>query len=112
MFEHITNFVAGAEWLWIIVIVAVLIFGAKKIPELAKTLGKVSTNLLSNPLLYASMRVFSHPPTLGFPYCWGIEPSKEQGSPLPLMPLMIRKSYATYAAGVMSSSMCTYWLVV
>ena len=40
MFEHITNFVAGAEWLWIIVIVAVLIFGAKKIPELAKTLGK------------------------------------------------------------------------
>ncbi len=40
MFEHITNFVAGAEWLWIIVIVAVLIFGAKKIPEHAKTLGK------------------------------------------------------------------------
>jgi len=40
MFEHITNFVAGAEWLWIIVIIAVLIFGAKKIPELAKTLGK------------------------------------------------------------------------
>ncbi len=40
MFEHITNFVAGAEWLWIIVIVAVLIFGAKKIPELARTLGK------------------------------------------------------------------------
>ncbi len=40
MFEHITNFVAGAEWIWIIVIVAVLIFGAKKIPELAKTLGK------------------------------------------------------------------------
>ncbi len=40
MFEHITNFVAGAEWIWIIVIVAVLIFGAKKIPELARTLGK------------------------------------------------------------------------
>ena len=40
MFEHITNFVAGAEWLWIIVVVAILIFGAKKIPELAKTLGK------------------------------------------------------------------------
>ncbi len=40
MLEHITNFVAGAEWLWIKVIVAVLIFGAKKIPELAKTLGK------------------------------------------------------------------------
>ena len=40
MFEHITNFVAGMEWMWIIVIVVVLIFGAKKIPELAKTLGK------------------------------------------------------------------------
>ncbi len=40
MFEQITNFVAGMEWIWIIVIVVVLIFGAKKIPELAKTLGK------------------------------------------------------------------------
>ncbi len=40
MFEQITNFVAGMEWVWIIVIVVVLIFGAKKIPELAKTLGK------------------------------------------------------------------------
>ena len=40
MLEHITNFVAGAEWLWIIVIIGVLIFGAKKIPELAKTFGK------------------------------------------------------------------------
>ena len=40
MFENITNFVAGMEWIWIIVIVGVLIFGAKKIPELAKTLGK------------------------------------------------------------------------
>ena len=40
MFGQITNFVAGMEWIWIIVIVGVLIFGAKKIPELAKTLGK------------------------------------------------------------------------
>jgi len=32
--------VQGYEWVWIILIVAVLIFGAKKIPELAKTLGK------------------------------------------------------------------------
>ena len=40
MFESITNFVAGAEWVWIIVIVGILIFGAKKIPELARTLGK------------------------------------------------------------------------
>ena len=40
MFEQTTNFVAGMEWVWIIVIAVVLIFGAKKIPELAKTLGK------------------------------------------------------------------------
>jgi len=40
MLELFTNFVAGAEWIWIVVIVAVLIFGAKKIPELAKTFGK------------------------------------------------------------------------
>jgi len=40
MLENIVNFVAGAEWIWIIVIVAVLLFGAKKIPELAKTFGK------------------------------------------------------------------------
>ena len=38
--EHISNFIAGMEWMWIIVIVGVLIFGAKKIPELAKTLGR------------------------------------------------------------------------
>ncbi len=40
MFEQITNFVAGMEWVWIIVIIGIVIFGAKKIPELARTLGK------------------------------------------------------------------------
>ena len=30
----------GMEWIFIIVIIAVLIFGAKKIPELARTFGK------------------------------------------------------------------------
>ncbi len=41
MFEQITNFVPGGmEIVLIIVIIGVLIFGAKKIPELAKTLGK------------------------------------------------------------------------
>jgi sec-independent protein translocase protein TatA len=32
--------IAGAEWIWIIVAIGVLIFGAKKIPELARTFGK------------------------------------------------------------------------
>ena len=41
MFESLTMFLpAGMEFVWIIVIVGVLLFGAKKIPELAKTLGK------------------------------------------------------------------------
>jgi sec-independent protein translocase protein TatA len=40
MLEQIVNFVGGYEWMWIIVIAGVLIFGAKKIPELAKTLGR------------------------------------------------------------------------
>ena len=36
----ILQFPMGTEWIWIIVIVGVLFFGAKKIPELARTLGK------------------------------------------------------------------------
>ncbi|MFB5598419.1 MAG: twin-arginine translocase TatA/TatE family subunit [Nitrosopumilaceae archaeon] len=36
----IANFIAGQEWIFIIIIAVVLIFGAKKIPELAKTFGK------------------------------------------------------------------------
>ncbi|MFY9300906.1 MAG: twin-arginine translocase TatA/TatE family subunit [Candidatus Nitrosotenuis sp.] len=40
MLENIAGFIAGQEWILIIVIAAILIFGAKKIPELAKTLGK------------------------------------------------------------------------
>ena len=37
---NIANFIAGQEWIFVIIIVVVLIFGAKKIPELAKTFGK------------------------------------------------------------------------
>lgn len=33
-------FVAGMEWIWLIVIGGIVIFGAKKIPELARSLGK------------------------------------------------------------------------
>lgn len=33
-------FIMGQEWIIIIVLAAVLIFGAKKIPELARTFGK------------------------------------------------------------------------
>ena len=37
---NIGNFIAGQEWIFVIIIAVVLIFGAKKIPELAKTFGK------------------------------------------------------------------------
>ena len=37
---NITNFVAGPELIILVVLVGVLIFGAKKIPELAKTFGR------------------------------------------------------------------------
>lgn len=37
---NVANFIAGQEWIFIIIIAVVFIFGAKKIPELAKTLGK------------------------------------------------------------------------
>ncbi|GKS67472.1 hypothetical protein YTPLAS73_10190 [Nitrosarchaeum sp.] len=40
MLEGISNFIQGQEWIFIIIIAVVFIFGAKKIPELAKTLGK------------------------------------------------------------------------
>ncbi len=36
----LAGFIAGQEWIFIIIIAVVLIFGAKKIPELAKTFGK------------------------------------------------------------------------
>lgn len=37
---ELANFIAGQEWIFIIIIAVVFIFGAKKIPELAKTFGK------------------------------------------------------------------------
>jgi len=38
--EMIPLFVMGMEWIWLIVIGGIVIFGAKKIPELARSLGK------------------------------------------------------------------------
>ena len=40
MIENLFNFIAGQEWIFVIIIAAVFIFGAKEIPELAKTFGK------------------------------------------------------------------------
>jgi len=40
MVVSIPLFVMGMEWLWLIVIGGIVIFGAKKIPELARSLGK------------------------------------------------------------------------
>jgi sec-independent protein translocase protein TatA len=40
MLGNIANLIAGQEWIFIAIIAGILIFGAKKIPELARTLGK------------------------------------------------------------------------
>ncbi len=40
MLGMLGNFIQGQEWIFIIIIAIVFIFGAKKIPELAKTFGK------------------------------------------------------------------------
>jgi sec-independent protein translocase protein TatA len=41
MLENITNqFPQAMEWVWIAIIIGLLLFGAKKIPELARTFGK------------------------------------------------------------------------
>lgn len=37
---NLANAISGESWIFVIIIVAVLIFGAKKIPELARTFGK------------------------------------------------------------------------
>ena len=37
---NITNFIQGQEIIILVIVIGVLIFGAKKIPELAKTFGK------------------------------------------------------------------------
>ncbi len=40
--EGIYLFVAGMEWIWILVILGIILFGAKKIPELARSMGKAT----------------------------------------------------------------------
>jgi sec-independent protein translocase protein TatA len=40
MLTNIANLIAGQEWIIIAIVAGILIFGAKKIPEIAKTLGK------------------------------------------------------------------------
>lgn len=40
MLSSLANFIGGQEWIIVIILIAVFIFGAKKIPELARTFGK------------------------------------------------------------------------
>lgn len=40
MLGGLSGFIQGQEWIIIVVVAAIFIFGAKKIPELAKTFGK------------------------------------------------------------------------
>ena len=38
--SSLIGFIAGQEWIFVIIVALVFIFGAKKIPELARTFGK------------------------------------------------------------------------
>ena len=40
MLGNLGLFIAGQEWIILVIVVVVLIFGARKIPELARTFGK------------------------------------------------------------------------
>ena len=40
MLSTITGFIAGQEWIFIAIAAGIIIFGAKKIPDLARTLGR------------------------------------------------------------------------
>ncbi|MBI5697773.1 MAG: twin-arginine translocase TatA/TatE family subunit [Thaumarchaeota archaeon] len=40
MLQNIVSAIAGQEWIFIAIVAGILIFGAKKIPDLARTLGR------------------------------------------------------------------------
>lgn len=40
MLQTVAGLIAGQEWIFIVIAAGIIIFGAKKIPDLAKTLGK------------------------------------------------------------------------
>ena len=40
MLGGLAGFIQGQEWIIVIIVAVIFIFGAKKIPELAKTFGK------------------------------------------------------------------------
>ena len=42
MIEDFILNIGGTEWIWVLVVVVVLIFGAGKIPELARNIGKAT----------------------------------------------------------------------
>lgn len=40
MLQHTLIGIMGSEWIWLVLIVIILLFGARKIPDLAKGLGR------------------------------------------------------------------------
>ena len=54
----------GYEWIFIIVIIVVLFFGVKKIPELAKSFGKATAEFEKAKIASTSLRERSIPMSL------------------------------------------------
>jgi sec-independent protein translocase protein TatA len=40
MLQNFTGLIAGQEWIFIAIAAGIILFGAKKIPDLARTLGR------------------------------------------------------------------------
>ncbi|MGQ9719173.1 MAG: Sec-independent protein translocase subunit TatA/TatB [Nitrososphaerales archaeon] len=54
----------GTEWLWVILFVVVLLFGAKKIPEIAKAMGRAKGEFeRGKQEIEKEMREITQPPS-------------------------------------------------
>jgi len=42
MLEEFTLDIIGMEWFWVLIVVVVLLFGASKIPEIARAIGRAT----------------------------------------------------------------------
>jgi hypothetical protein len=103
----LVNALFGSSFIIIIINFIYLHFKCISLPDFP------TTNPLSHPpspCLYESAPPLPTPNCLSISLCWGMEPSQDQGPPLPLMP--DKAILCFYAPGAMGSSMYTLCLMV